>query len=267
MSIHAEAQQDITSAQELYEQGEYISAIDYLQSLEIRHSADLTLEGDAHHKLADYETAIESYTQALAREDEQVYAMMRRGAAYLELGELAFALRDIKKALRMWPDHPEANFYMGNICYDQEDMRNAVKFYKEALKSRPTYPQAQYMLGAARSELGHHQEASAAFSLVLNDYPEAKYSLAVVKLEGQEYESAIALFNELEQEGMQKVSDLYFFRAEAYYQIEDKNKACMDYKTAAALGDEEALEIYDQFCLKSKRKAQRKDRDVQRIAL
>jgi len=261
------AQGNLDIAEKMFEDGDYEAVIEFVHSFEIRHPNDLLLEADAYHKLSEYADAAETYTQVLARDEDNPKALMRRGAVYLELNNFAFALKDVKKALKIWPDHPEANFHMGNICYDQQDLRNAVKYYKLAIDYRPGYPQAMYMYGSAKSEMGHFREADKAFGAVLEELPSAKYNLAVVRLEEEKYESAIELFNELEYSGWDESEDLFFFRAEAYYFINDKEEACKDYLIAKNLGDSEADDIYDSYCLKSKKKSTRKKREVQRIAL
>ena len=143
------AQDELGIAEKMFEDGEYEAVIEFVHSFEIRHPKDLLLEADSYHKLAAYDDAAETYTQVLARDEVNVKALMRRGAVYLELDNFVFALKDVKKALKLWPDHPEANFHMGNICYDQDDLRNAVKYYKRAMDFRPGYAKATYMLGAA----------------------------------------------------------------------------------------------------------------------
>ena len=261
------AQGELGIADKMFEDGDYEAVIEFVHSFEIRHPEDLLLEADAYHKLGEFDNAAETYTQVLVREKDNVKALMRRGAVYLELNNFSFALKDVKKALRLWPDHPEANFHMGNICYDQQDLRNAVKYYKLAIDYKPGYPKATYMLGAAKSELGHFKDADKAFHSVLEDIPSAKYNLAVVRLEEEKFESAIELFSELESSGWNTSADLYFFRAEAYFYTHEKGEACKDYLSSKELGDIEAEDIYDSYCLKSKKKNTRKKRDVQRIAL
>ncbi|NND94753.1 MAG: tetratricopeptide repeat protein [Flavobacteriales bacterium] len=261
------AQDELGIAEKMFEDGDYEAVIEFVHSFEIRHPQDLLLEADAYHKLGDYSQAAETYTQALARDENNVKALMRRGAVYLELNDFGFALKDVKKALRLWPEHPEANFHMGNICYDQQDLRNAVKYYKLAIDYRPGYAKATYMLGAAKSEMGHFKDAEKAFGSVIEKIPTAKYNLAVVRLEEEKYESAIELFTDLETSGWTTYADLYFFRAEAYFYTNDKDNACKDYLKSKMLGDEEANDIYDSYCLKSKKKNARKKREVQRIAL
>ncbi len=261
------AQDELAIAEQMYDDGLYEAVIEYLHAFEIRHEEDLLLEADTYHKLSEYEQAVEAYTQVLHREEENLEAYMRRGAVQLELGNFQFALKDVKHALRISPEHPEANFHMGNICYDQDDMKNAIKYYITAVNQRPRYPQAIYMIGAALSNQGQNKDAEKAFEQVLDELPSAKYNLAVVKLESERYQEAIELFNDLEKSGSNQSADMYFFRAESHFYLGDKHAACVDYKMAANLEDEEASRIFDDYCLKGKKKSQRKKREITHIDL
>jgi tetratricopeptide (TPR) repeat protein len=261
------AQDELSVAKELFEQGKYEAVISHLGSFEIRKVPDLLLEADAHHKLSDYEQAVVWYTQVLARDEDHPQALMRRGAAYLEMGQFGWALKDVKDALRFSPTDPEANFYMGNICYDQEDLRNAVKYYKAALNYRPNYPQARYMLGAAKAMQGDARAASREFASVIDDMPNSVYNLAVVSLESNDYDQAIAYFEQLEGMDFKLDKDFYFLKAEALYFEGDKQLACLEYEKAANLGDEEAADIYDNYCLKNKKKPSSKKREAIRIQM
>lgn len=265
--LTGQSQSDVSIAQQLYADELYEAVIQHVRAFEIRYADDLLIEANAHHKLKAYSEAVSAYTQVLDLDDGITKAYMHRGAAYLELGEFVPALRDVEKALKMNPEDAEVNFHMGNICYDQDDMRNAVKYYKRAINLRPGYPQATYMLGASRSMQGDPKEAAKAFSSILGDLPEAKYNLAVVKLEAGDNLGAIELFNELEQSDWDKSVDLYFFRAEAYFFIGDKHSACLDYHKAADMGDEEAISIYDGYCMKNRKKPKRKERQIISIEL
>jgi len=257
----------------MFEDELYEAVIAHMEAFEVRKVPDLLLEADAYHKLKSYEEAAERYTQVLARDEENSIALQRRGAVYLELGQFGWALQDIRAALRLTPMDPEANFYMGNICYDQSDMRNAIKFYKNSLEFRPDYPEALYMLGAAKAMNGDKNDASDAFSDVMEKMPMAMYNLAVLSLEANAYEQALEIFNKVEvhdffvqhQEFLD--SDFFFLRAEAYYYSGEKQSACLDYKHAANLGDLEASDIYDAVCLKSKKKSDRKKREMIKIEL
>jgi Tfp pilus assembly protein PilF len=267
------AQADFSLARKMYDDGLYEAVIAHMESFEIRKVEDMMLEADAYHKLHEYEYAADWYTQVLARDSYNSQALMRRGAVYLETGEFGWALQDIKAALKITPMDPEANFYMGNICYDQGDMRNAVKYYKAALEFRPGYPQAMYMLGAAKAMQGDKRAAANAFSSIMEEMPMAMYNMAVVSLEANAYEVAVELFNKLEAHdffaSMENAmdGDFFFMRAEAKYYSSDKQGACLDYKKSADMGDHEAGEIYDEYCLKSKKKSDRKKREMMKIEL
>ncbi|MDA0973053.1 MAG: tetratricopeptide repeat protein [Bacteroidetes bacterium] len=267
MTVPFMAQDDLSVARELFKEGDYESVISHLVSFEIRNVPDLLLEADAHHKLSDYEQAVVWYTQVLAREEDHPQALMRRGAAYLEMGQFGWALKDVKDALRISPSECKTSSKARIICYDQEDLRNAVKYYKAALDYKPNYPQARYMLGASKAMQGDARAASREFASVVDDLPNSVYNLAVVSLESDDYDQAIAYFEQLEGMDFKLDKDFYFLKAEALYFEGDKQLACLEYEKAAELGDEEAADIYDNYCLKNKKKPTSKKREAIRIQM
>jgi Flp pilus assembly protein TadD len=259
------AQADFSLALKMYDDVPYEDVISYMESFEIRKVEEMMLEADAHYKLREYEDATDGYTQVLARDSYNTQALMRRGAVYMQTGEFGWALQDIKAALKITPMDSEANFYMGNLYCNQGDMRNAEKYYKAALEFRPDYAQAIYMLGAAKDMKGDKREAYNAFSSIMEEMPMAIYNLAVASLEANAYEVAFELFKRLEAHdhfaAMENAmdGDFFFMRAEAKYYCTDKQGACLDYKKAEDLGDQEAAGIYNEYCLKSKKKSDRKN--------
>jgi tetratricopeptide (TPR) repeat protein len=256
------AQDFYSSAKTLFESNQFEPALDFLSQKEGPLTArEWKLKGDCYHKLKEYEEANESYTESLIMNEDDAECLARRGATYLEIGEIGFAISDVKMAIKVMPTCAEAYFNMGNICYDQGDNSTAKKNYQKALDYRPNYPAAMYMLGAAKSNSGDQAGATIAFESVLEDFPEAKYNLAVVHLENEDFAKAISLFDELEAQGFDQESDMYFFRAEAYYLISDKENACADYKTAGEKGDTESQSFYESYCQKNGRKGKSKKRD------
>lgn len=263
LSSQLVSQDFYSSAKTLYDSDVFESAIDFIDAKEGPLTArEWKLKADCYHKLERYHEATEAYTESIIMSPGDAEAIARRGATYLESGELGFAISDVKKALKISPTLAEAHFVMGNICYDQGDMSGAIKSYTKALANRLDYPAARYMLGAAHSQNGDHAAASTDFEAVVHLFPTARYNMAVVELENENYPKAIALFNDLEAEGMETTADFYFFRAEAHYLMGMKEEACKDYYNAGELGDEESKEFHENYCLKGNRKGKAKKREV-----
>jgi hypothetical protein len=73
------------------------------------------------------------------------------------------------------------------------------------------------------------------------------YDQAVQALRDSQYVDAVHLFNKVQMMG-ETGRDLYFNKGIAYYQLEEVDSACACWKTAARLGDEEAVKVYNQKC-------------------
>jgi len=261
--VDVHAQDFYTLAKDLYNSKEFDSAVDFIEAKEGPMNArEWKLKGDCYHKLKRYYEANEAYSASIVMNDTDAESFTRRGATYLQMGELGFAISDVKKSLKIMPTLAEGYFNMGNICYDQDDMSGAVKNFKKALEYRPDYSAARYMLGASRSNTGANALAVADFESVLYDYPSAKYNMAVVELENENYPRAVMLLDEMEADGSDTSMDFFFFRAEANYFLGDKEKACRDYLRASEMGDEEAGTIHSHYCLSNKKKSKAKKRET-----
>ncbi|PCJ66512.1 MAG: cytochrome C biosynthesis protein [Bacteroidetes bacterium] len=99
-STKAGQQASYLAGRALMDQGKYDEALGYLEDVslddELLAAQVITLEGDCHSELGDYETAGDKYMKAAnARENTMTtpYALLKAGKAYEEAGELNSALK------------------------------------------------------------------------------------------------------------------------------------------------------------------------------
>jgi Flp pilus assembly protein TadD len=71
------------------------------------------------------------------------------------------------KAVEMYSDIPEAQFYLGNHYYKKEDCQRAVKHLQEARTKPPQYLETQFMLGICYGRQGSFSDAARSFSNIL----------------------------------------------------------------------------------------------------
>jgi len=93
------------------------------------------------------------------------------------------------------------------------------------------------------------------------------FNIAVLKYLNKDYYSAQQDFSQLLESNLDNKSEIYYYRAECAYYLNDKQAACMDYDAAAKAGDEVAAEIYDQYCLKGKNREKLPERKTESISL
>lgn len=69
------------------------------------------------------------------------------GLTYYEIGLLAEAFAELKKALKAKPDFAKAHLYLGLIYADKGYIESAVKEFTEAVKIDPNNVEAHFNLG------------------------------------------------------------------------------------------------------------------------
>lgn len=238
----------------LYAIGEYERILGDLQANDFKVDFDLLLlSGNIFHKMGDYENAIQAYSQAMQLQDNAELLALR-AAAYLDLGVMDLCIEDLNEAKRKLPDDPYLYFTMGNYSLDMGDMKNALKNYKKSIALNPDDEKVYFMMAVTYNEMGNFKRSIELFESLSNNFPQAKYNIAISYLQNDQPQVANELLDQLSTV-YKDDSDFFFFRAESKFFQQDKSGACLDYKTAADLGDEEASSIYDKYCLQNKKKA------------
>jgi tetratricopeptide (TPR) repeat protein/ADP-heptose:LPS heptosyltransferase len=82
-------------------------------------------------------------------------------------GNVAAAIREYEKFLRINPRHPGALNLLGLAYFQQDEPTKAIVFIEQALELRPGLPGANYNLGTMLQRLKRHQEALSQFEKAL----------------------------------------------------------------------------------------------------
>jgi stress-induced-phosphoprotein 1 len=94
-------------------------------------------EGNAAFKAADFPKAIEWYTEAHRRNPRDPVPLSNRAAAYIKLGEIPSALRDIDKALELDPKFVRAYVRKGQAHMLMKEYHKALDAYEKGLELDP----------------------------------------------------------------------------------------------------------------------------------
>lgn len=140
----------------------YQAAIeDFDRSLELhpRRAHTYNNRGMARYKLGDKQGAIADYTQALHFDPNFSEAYSNRGIAFLRSGNIEDAIADLAYALNLDPYLIEAYYNRGNAYLKQGSYNEAIADYTQALKLNPDLALAYYNRGNARYGLGDRQAA------------------------------------------------------------------------------------------------------------
>ncbi len=117
-----------------------------------------------------YQKAVEHYTKALAHGDKAWY-YKARGVAYYQMDDNVNALKDLTKALELWPQYPEALAWRGTVYEEMEMYDQALADLTLAGRLKPYGSLAQKHLGNVLAKKGRYEEAVKAYDAVLYYQP------------------------------------------------------------------------------------------------
>ena len=102
-------------------------------------------------------------------------------------------MEELREALRLRPDYPEAHYNLGLLLSGLKRYDEAEKEYREALRLRPDYPAAHNNLGNLLSDLKRYEDAEREYREALRlrpDYPAAHNNLGNLLKELKRYDEA-----------------------------------------------------------------------------
>ena len=101
-----------------------------------------------------YDRAVEDFDKVLVTEPDNVEALVSRGDAFAQLGDLGRAMADLNRAVALAPDKPTVLLARGQAESRRGNLAGAARDYETALKLDPRYAAALVNLGAVRSMQG-----------------------------------------------------------------------------------------------------------------
>ena len=110
--------------------------------------------------------------QARVRRDPGDYES-RTGLAvrYLEVGQMDAATDELREAIRLAPEFPDAHYNLGGVLQSQGATFQAIAAYRQAIAFDPTYGEAHNNLGALLENIGDHANAVAHYRLAIEFQP------------------------------------------------------------------------------------------------
>lgn len=199
--------------------GKYKEALKaYNEAIKIKpeHGRAWHNKGVALYKLLKYKKAIKAYNKAIAinkvKEIKQVHAMpwIYKGFLYCEFKKYEEALKAIENAIKIYendkiiiniitkPNRALAWTTKGIILSKLGKCNEAIKAFEEASHIAPEEPLIHTELGEHFLKLGNLENSSKKVkdALTINEnYTPALYLLGRIKIEEQDYISAISAFN------------------------------------------------------------------------
>jgi len=142
-----------------------------------------------------YDRAVEDFDKVLVIEPDNVEALVSRGDAFAQLGDLGRAMADLNRAVALAPDKPPVLLARGQVESRRGNLAGAARDYEAALKVDPRYADAMINLAAIRSMQG---QSGAAIDLldqaiaIDRRNPLAFYNRGYAEFALKQYDKAIA---------------------------------------------------------------------------
>jgi len=102
-------------------------------------------QGEFALRVQKWGRAVELFSKSLEDNPKFFVAYHNRAIAYSKMGEYDKSIQDLKEALRLNPDYPDAYGLMGLVYEIKKNFPEALKVYQEAL-SREKRPAVQKVL-------------------------------------------------------------------------------------------------------------------------
>lgn len=142
-----------------------------------------------------YDRAVEDFDRVLVIEPDNVEALVSRGDAFAQLGDLGRAMADLNRAVALAPDKPTVLLARGQAESRRGNLAGAARDYETALKLDPRYAAALVNLGAVRSMQGKPDAAIDLLDRAIaidRRNPLAFYNRGYAEFSLKQYDKAIA---------------------------------------------------------------------------
>ena len=225
------------------------------------------LRGDIHQHKRKYDAAMDDYKVSEKLDDTDPRLYVSRSALRITDGNYKAGLRDADKALELDPNDADAWYNRAWALFKGNDEDAALKSVRKALDFQPQFPEALYLSGVikgARYDEKEGVEEIAEALAMKPSIPGGLMSLAVLLYEDKRYEDAIPKFTEVIANDTTELAGAYYYRADSYYNIGDKDNACLDWSKSMRLGDKDAAFIKRNYCDTDAKKIPKKPKRLPR---
>ncbi len=270
---NAQLDEALIPAKTLYEHGQHEEAIEAFSNYIASNSENYLaykLRGDCKQRIAKYESAILDYDTALSISKEDHRLFVSRGAARMSLGKLKSAIKDFDRAISMDESDADAWFNKGGALYLSFDNRNAFKALNKALELNPDHADALFIRGVVKGELydeaGGIDDIKRALALK-TDLDGAQMSLAILLYELEEWDNAIEAYGNVIDAEDKYLTDALYYRGDCNYNKGNKEAACIDWRSSAKLGDDDAIYIVANYCDTDAKKVPKKRKKVRQTTI
>jgi tetratricopeptide (TPR) repeat protein len=246
------AQDTLAVMHDLYAQGQFEQVLVTLSATETKDPKKLKLKADCYQKLGELNGALDYYEKASLHGYHQADIYLNRGICKVSLGYFDDAKIDFMNYLERVPTDAKAYYWIATTEYMVMENRASMRFLDQAIELDSAYAEAYYLRGANYIELHKPLFALEDFQKAYELNPglhRAKFNIAVLMLDMENYKGALELLSELKLESHDFTEEVLYYRGETYFRMHDTEGACMEWREAQLLGDEDAKYNYEKLCL------------------
>ncbi len=175
-----------------------------------------TDEGDQYYNQGEYEKALEAYGKFLTIYPRNIKTLYNRAMAYDKLGKVEPAKKDLKKLLKLEPNHLQGRITLGEIEFRNDNFKGAFYQFDQAVTVHRNESIAYAYRAKANQKLGKVDKAMADYGVAIRINPS---------------------------NGM-----AYLYRGTLYVSQKKKASACADFKQAKRFGIIEADQALNKYC-------------------
>lgn len=248
------ADDHLKNAQAAYSANELSTALAFADSalaLEPGIPGGFKLRGDIKQRQLDLHGALMDYTKAEKVEPDNPRLYVSRSAVHITEQRVKEAMRDIEKALDLDDKDPDAWYNRACANYIGRNNEGALRDLERSLALRPDNADALFLRGVVKGELFKESEGIVDIEAALARKPEMAdglMSLGVLQYETKAYDKAIDTFTRVIDAKDDALKEALYYRADSYYALKNKEKACESWREAAALGESDSKFIVRNYC-------------------
>ena len=111
------------------------------------------------------------YQARLRRDPSDHESRTALAVRYLGVGQVEAALQELREAIRLAPDFPDAHYNLGGALQAQGEVEEAMAAYRRAIELEPEYGEAHNNLGALLESVGDRANAVPHYRLAVQFVP------------------------------------------------------------------------------------------------
>jgi serine/threonine-protein kinase len=198
----------------------------------------------------DYNAALVLFNKAIEINKESADLFINRAATRINLLDYQGANEDCDNAVKIDPNNYMAYYYKGVIGHSTNNNKQALKNLDKSIKLNTNDAEVYYERATVKYELNKFKSAMKDCEIVLQldgDYLEVYDVKAAIQIETKDYAGCIESCNILIDNGFDD-EYTYYYRAQANYELGNKDLGCKDLQKSIDKGLKEAKKMYKLHC-------------------